>query len=782
MTVVRPRLALAVSLALLLGLSGCRGPAEDPPRGSTGARVHASTDPRPGEPAPSVEETSEGVAATLRRARELHRAQRRSEALALIEAVGAPAEPRTTLDVLLLRADLLRDSGRADEALAALDTALRTASELPEPPTREWWTARILRQRAQARIAAEGPGGYVSARADLDRAGEILTSLGEEREAVGVVAARASLASQAGDWETAVEAGRVAHRRLRAWRLDETPERPPGGEELGALAAVAYGRHRLGLDAEAISDYDLLIEGAGHRNDQRYLLFGYCNRSELLQRSGRLPESEDDLRRAVERIEFGRDRLASAPDERAGYLDERVDAYDRLIRRLVDTGRTTEAFTWTERFRARSFLEHLTASGDANGGPRPPDGDPDELATRLDDDEAFLSYWLLEERVLVWTITPGGLRFVQVPVDRTELVATLRSYLEPLGSPALALAAALAGEERRHLAAGLRLAAWLLEPLPAAVHEATRWIVAADSELHLLPFGALPLECTDRTLPGDRDEPLHAAYSACGFLGLERSLVTTLSASGLRALADRSTLRRTNSSEDDPSNGVLILAPGFEGRPPGDARGTAPAAMDPRGLPALPSARLEAERILAAIPGSRLLGGSEATEAALARGAATRYLHLATHGRIDAEYPERSAIVLAPDPEHSGSGSDGFLDIREVLGLDLRARLVSLAACRSGAGPVTRSEGIVGLARAFQIAGADRLLVARWDVDDEVSARLLPEMYRALAEGVQPGEALRRARESIFRGEVRRPAVFRERRTSTAHPRYWAAYVLLGRS
>ena len=141
-----------------------------------------------------------------------------------------------------------------------------------------------------------------------------------------------------------------------------------------------------------------------------------------------------------------------------------------------------------------------------------------------------------------------------------------------------------------------------------------------------------------------------------------------------------------------------------------------------------------------------------------------RWLHLATHARIDDRHPELSALELA-----GGGGEDGRLRLYEIAGLELGAELVTLAACRSGLGEEVRGEGLVGLRGAFLEAGARRVLTSLWDVSDDATAELMRQFYRFLwRDGLEPEEALRRAQANCLATSNRQA------------PFYWAAFVLSG--
>jgi CHAT domain-containing protein/Tfp pilus assembly protein PilF len=171
--------------------------------------------------------------------------------------------------------------------------------------------------------------------------------------------------------------------------------------------------------------------------------------------------------------------------------------------------------------------------------------------------------------------------------------------------------------------------------------------------------------------------------------------------------------------------------------------------MDVSKLPALPLATEEA-RFVGAVFGERdstSLVGPGATEGAFKRQrlADFRVVHLAAHGIISTKMPARSALLLQPS-----DGEDGFLQAREILELRLNSVLVTLSACDTSAGAEHGQDGVASLVRPFVAAGARAVVANLWAVDDTFSSALMREFYRELANGVDIGEALRRAKLALI--------------------------------
>ena len=108
-----------------------------------------------------------------------------------------------------------------------------------------------------------------------------------------------------------------------------------------------------------------------------------------------------------------------------------------------------------------------------------------------------------------------------------------------------------------------------------------------------------------------------------------------------------------------------------------------------------------------------------------------RFVHFATHGLLNSRHPELSGIVLSLVDERRPE-QNGFLRVNEIFNLRLPAEMVVLSGCRTGLGKEIKGEGLVGLTRSFMYAGAERVIVSLWDVPDQASAELMPQLYREM--------------------------------------------------
>jgi len=145
-----------------------------------------------------------------------------------------------------------------------------------------------------------------------------------------------------------------------------------------------------------------------------------------------------------------------------------------------------------------------------------------------------------------------------------------------------------------------------------------------------------------------------------------------------------------------------------------------------------------------------------------------RYVHFATHGLLDTERPGLSALALSMVDEH-GNPQDGFLRTYDIYNLKLPAELVTLSACQTGLGKEIKGEGLVGLTRGFMYAGAARVVVSLWNVNDKATADLMAKFYeKMLKQGERPAAALRAAQVEMWR----------QRQWQSPH--YWAAFTMQG--
>jgi CHAT domain-containing protein len=170
----------------------------------------------------------------------------------------------------------------------------------------------------------------------------------------------------------------------------------------------------------------------------------------------------------------------------------------------------------------------------------------------------------------------------------------------------------------------------------------------------------------------------------------------------------------------------------------------------------LPGAEREAKAVGAMFRGDIVLRDHATKESVQKVMGDADLIYFAAHGYSNPRDPlDDSYIVLG----------DGRLSARQIQALDLHNRpTVILSACQTGEGQVMEA-GIVGLARAFQIAQASNTVMSLWAVDDVATMKLMTELARRLRV-TPPAEALREAMLAL--------------RRTDSNPAHWAAFNVFG--
>ena len=137
-------------------------------------------------------------------------------------------------------------------------------------------------------------------------------------------------------------------------------------------------------------------------------------------------------------------------------------------------------------------------------------------------------------------------------------------------------------------------------------------------------------------------------------------------------------------------------------------------------------------------------------------------LHLAAHARNNDQNPWQSAVVTNVGTE------SGCWRAEQIAGTRLEARLAVLSSCSTATGKIISGEGVMGLTAAFISAGVPAVVASLWPVDDAVTLEFMQEFYLAMAAGEDITGALDRARVVIGS------------RPETAHPFFWAGFVVTG--
>ena len=428
-----------------------------------------------------------------------------------------------------------------------------------------------------------------------------------------------------------------------------------------------------------------------------------------------------------------------------------------------------------------------------------------ELQTQLLDDQTMcLEFALGEERSYLWAITQSSLQSFILP-KRAEIETLARQvYAALTARNTLKRGVGLqpkdiARIDGEYWESAAQLSQMLLAPLAPQLGQ-KRLLIVADGALHYLPFAALP-EPTLRVSSSEFRGQRRAAQNSKPETRNPKPLVVAHEIITLPSMTTLAVLREELKGRAPAPKTIAALAdPVFAAddervqlSAANAVRPTEPTdttqqrsldryltALDParegadtnRRIPRLKFTRQEAEAVLALAPaGSAQIALDFQANRQLAFSpelAQYRYLLFATHGLLDAERPELSALILSLVDEQ-GRPQDGFLRSHEIYNLNLPAELVVLSACETGLGKQIKGEGIVGLTRGFMYAGAARVVVSLWEVSDKGTMELMTRFYRKLLQEKQrPAAALRAAQIELW-----------QHRTWSS-PYFWAPFVLQG--
>jgi len=307
----------------------------------------------------------------------------------------------------------------------------------------------------------------------------------------------------------------------------------------------------------------------------------------------------------------------------------------------------------------------------------------------------------------------------------THSQAVVVRHSESIEEPAAKLMAALQNGGDDWGDASRILGNALLSGVPVTPH----WIIVPDGPLAAIPFEVLTEPASNKLLIEKCD---------VSYLPSAQFLARAPAPRRLRMPWDKELV----AFGDPPAGNIDTLGDGWQ---------------------RLPASAGEVRSIQQILPGrSEAHLGADAQKRYLADRAIENVplLHFSTHAVVDPGNPDRSRMLLASD----------YLFQREVYGLKLKGvDLVTVSACDTARGRTIRGEGVQAFSQAFLAAGANSTVTSLWRVADEPTGAFMKQFYYFLAKGQAKSDALRSAKlEFLHSG------------SPVAHPRYWAAFVLMG--
>lgn len=684
--------------------------------------------------------------------------------------------------------------GRIEEAIEDYREADQIARTLAQP----WAMGAAANSLARALLIA---GDATGAAEQMERAVEIATRIAvpaaQATAQVGLGIARL----RAGNTDGAAVA--VEHTMRISVDIDD---RHTQAVAVGVGGQIAAAIGRFEQAAELLSEAATRFERLGSDLGVATVL---ADLADVYRSLGRVDDAVTAFERAMTLAESMRARIAD-DDMRASFFSSVVDVSSRYCALLVSVDRVADALRIVERARARVLAERLarlrvTGHRDVDAAAvarraeihgellaveqqleailRTPNADDAELAATRDRRRS-LELRLRTSTAELRSASPRLAEFVapQAPdlaTLRREIIgeSVLLEYV--LGEQESFLIAATADREQAFPLPPRAEIELMVTELRAAVLSRRRTyphgdtlfhhlvapaadliggrdvIVVPDGVLHDLPFSLLLTEPVPETA---------WSYRTLPYLIRERAVSVLPSATVAGLITHRTdegtTLHRELVAFGDP------VAPGADrlvhsAREVWDIAGTiSPALSDAGGRE-----RYDDDAVL-------VRTGVAATRTELEQlaagpdGLSCRFLHLATHGLLDAVRPEFSGLLFSGPPD--SAETDTILRSYEIMDMRINSALVVLSACETGLGRTLGGEGVLGLSRSFFYAGASTLVVSLWRVIDASTVRLMTPFYRRLL-AAAPAAALRDAQLAMIDSR-------------STHPYQWAAFVFVGPS
>lgn len=542
---------------------------------------------------------------------------------------------------------------------------------------------------------------------------------------------------------------------------------------------ILMQRHRLEPD----KNYAALALAANERAKARGLL-------------NLLAESNSDIRQGVD------EKLLTKETELKNLLSARLENLTKVLSGKSKPEDAQKLKNEIEQIRAEyeQIQTNIRASSPRYSAlTQPKTLNVEEIQSQvLDADSVLLEYALSDSKSFLWIVTKDNFRTIELPV-KSEIEKTARQFYDSLTARNKQIKFETATErEDRIFRADSDLQKFSRELsqmilAPAAPYlSSKRLLIVADGALQYIPFAALNISSFE---DGNRKSQIANRKSADRFLVETNEIVNLPSASALSVLR-----REINNRPLAPQTLAILADPIFDkederfktlagknkSKPENKPEFIAVAKNRTRGaaddefstrdgldLPRLPFTRREAEMISAFVPAGqkeKLLDFEASRQSAMSPELSNyRYIHFATHGFINNENPELSGIVLSLFDEN-GKEQDGFLRVGDIYNLKLPAELVVLSGCKTGLGKDIKGEGLVGMTRGFMYAGAKRVAVSLWNVNDEATAELMAQFYREMLGGkkLSSAAALRQAQIKMIKDN------------RWQNPHFWASFILQG--
>lgn len=569
------------------------------------------------------------------------------------------------------------------------------------------------------------------------------------------------------------------------------------------------------------SNRALLLAEDIHETNYSYLALDLMGKNYVAL--GRNESANSVLGRAIEAVEQIRRQVGGQEQQRAYFLERKIEPYQLMVDLLIGQSRPERALEFAERAKSRALLDLVgnaksdisrAMTTDERAEERRLDGQINALNIQL-----YRQYQQQNPDTLKINAVRHGLKTArieydsfldrmfathpQLRVDRAQVAPITREEtrlalvsedaaaveFQVLDDKVIVLAVDFVGQVPRITPHSITISKKKLseriEDFRIGITDKRIGLERVSSELYqLLLAPAANIIDGKKTIVLIPDDvlwelPFQALKDSSGRYFVENhSLFYAPSLTALREILKRessSAARRDLKAFPTPSAGLErpLLAFGDPEISVGTVNHLKETLRDEK-LGPIPGTKVEVETLgrLYGAARSELFIGKQATEEnAKTEMPRFKVLHFATHGILDSQDPLYSHILLS----QSGANEDGLLEAREIMNLNLNADIAILSACDTARGRISSGEGVIGMSWAFFVAGCPTTVVSQWSVNSESTTKLMIEFHRALLSRNRGSNRMRNAAEALRDAQL---AMLKTQ--SYRHPLYWAGFVVIG--
>jgi CHAT domain-containing protein len=358
-----------------------------------------------------------------------------------------------------------------------------------------------------------------------------------------------------------------------------------------------------------------------------------------------------------------------------------------------------------------------------------------EIQQSLDASTAIVEYWMSDELLIIWVLTKDQISSKTVPISKKDLQRLLKGCRNGISFQDLAIT-------EKSLK---QLHALLISPVKEEISGYKNLVIIPHRSLHFLPYQALMSEKNS-------------------FL-VEDFFITYAPASSIFYYCQQ---RQTRSGEAFLGMALADLTIGKHTN--------------------LPGTKVEVNLLSQLYPQFESKYGASCEETYIKNNIQKfDYVHIATHGVFNENEPVYSYLLMSPTDQ-----DDGKLTVREIFGLDIKSRFVTLSACETALGELSEGDELVGLSRAFIYAGSAAVLVSLWKVEDSSTALLMTRFHQYANSGITAAQALCLAQRDLIHKKMDPPANRNFRSVDVSNltpsiniktinnPFFWAPFILVG--